>query len=80
MHFGVGPVRRGAVVALEVVLKDQLPIRMNSIGLPVRDLGMVKVVGTEWLANVLQSAQKIARLWVAVDKDEAHKGDTPNLL
>ena len=72
MHAGVGAVRGGAVIALQIILQHQLPVRIHPIGLFVSHFCIWQVIGTQWLPQVLQRGEKIGSIRVTVDKHQAH--------
>ena len=60
------------MVALEIILDRQLPVRLDPVGLAVRDLGVLEIVGAERFANVFKRHHQITGIGIAIDKDQAH--------
>ena len=78
VKLGVLTVRSRTVVALEVVLQDQLPVCVNGIGLSVSHLGIGQIVGAQRLTNMLKRTQKVRSIRVTVNKHKSHVFDTAN--
>ena len=74
MHFGVGAVGRGAVVALEIILDRQLPVCLYPVSLAMRDFSVLEVVGAEWFPDILKRRHQIAGIGIAINKHQAHEG------
>ena len=74
MHFGVGAVGRGAVVALEIILDRQLPVCLYPVSLAMRDFSVLEVVGAEWFPDILKRRHQIAGIGIAINKHQAHVG------
>ena len=64
------------MIALEIVLKYELPVRIDLVGLSVSDLCVSQVIGSQWLTNMLKRSQKVSGMRVTVNKHQAHVFDT----
>ena len=50
--------RGGAVIALQIVLKHELPVRIDLIRLTMSNLGVRQIVSAQGLTNIFKRAWK----------------------
>ena len=62
------------MIALEIILDRQLPVCLDPIGLSVRDLGMLEIIGAKRFANIFKRRHQIAGVQIAVNKHQPHIG------
>ncbi len=80
MKLCVGSMRSCAVIAFEVILKNQLPVRVDSVGLFVGNLSGVQIVGTQRLSQRRECRHNVTSVLVAINKNETHEGFAANAL
>ena len=56
------------MIALEIILYRQLPVRLDPVSLSVRDLGLLEIIGAQRFANILKRRHQITGIGITVDK------------
>ena len=54
VQTSIGSMRRGTVIALEIVFHHEFPVSVNAITVPMSNLGVRKIVGAQRLLDVVE--------------------------
>ena len=52
----------------------KLPVCLYPVGLAMRDLGVIEIIGAKRFANILERCHQIAGIGITVDKHQTHVG------